>query len=95
MADHKRVHLLISGQVQGVGFRAATEQMAHNAGVRGWVRNRTDGRVEAVFEGTAPVVESMVRWCHQGPPTAQVEKVERWEEPVDGVRSFQVKSTVF
>ncbi|NJK63739.1 MAG: acylphosphatase [Synechococcaceae cyanobacterium SM2_3_1] len=95
MADQKRVHLLISGQVQGVGFRAATEQMAHNAGVRGWVRNRTDGRVEAVFEGATPVVESMVRWCHQGPPAAQVEKVERWEEPVEGVLSFQVKSTAF
>ena len=69
-------HVLISGRVQGVGYRMATQQQARQLGLRGWVRNLADGRVEARFVGEATIVEVMVTWCWQGPPAAQVEAIE-------------------
>ena len=60
----KRAHLYISGRVQGVNFRYYTDQQAQIHGVRGWVRNLLDGRVEAVFEGDGTSVEKMIKWCH-------------------------------
>ncbi|NJN66354.1 MAG: acylphosphatase [Chloroflexaceae bacterium] len=78
----KRAHVLVSGRVQGVNFRAATRDQARQAGLRGWVRNRSDGRVEAVFEGPIAAVHRLVSWCHSGPPSARVDRVEvTWEEP--------------
>ena len=71
----RRVHLLISGVVQGVGFRFATQREASRLGLRGWVRNRPDGRVEAVAEGPAEAVERFVDWCQRGPPGALVRDV--------------------
>ena len=77
-----RAHVLVSGSVQGVYFRAATRDRARSLGVKGWVRNVTDGRVEAVFEGERAPVESMVEWCRYGPEGAGVDAVETsWEEP--------------
>ena len=77
-----RAHVLVSGSVQGVYFRAATRDRARSLGVKGWVRNATDGRVEAVFEGERAPVESMVEWCRHGPAGASVDAVETsWEEP--------------
>jgi acylphosphatase len=67
-----RYRVLISGWVQGVNFRAATRREAQAHGVTGWVRNRSDGTVEAVFEGEAGDVERMVAWCRHGPPAADV-----------------------
>ncbi len=87
-------HVLISGRVQGVGFRAATESMALNAGVRGWVRNLRDGRVEALFEGSSAAVESMVRWCHHGNPVSHVEKVEISHPDPSGLSSFEIRPTL-
>ncbi|MDE2180933.1 MAG: acylphosphatase, partial [candidate division NC10 bacterium] len=79
---HVRAHVLISGRVQGVCFRAYTVDEAAAAGVVGWVRNTPDGRVEAVFEGDKSAVEAMIAWCRNGPPTARVNGVEvAWEEP--------------
>jgi len=76
------VHVLISGRVQGVFFRAETRDRARSLGIAGWVRNNPDGTVEAVFEGPRGRVESLVSWCGRGPRGAAVEDVEvTWEEP--------------
>ncbi len=80
----KRVHVFISGKVQGVWFRAYTEAEAKKLGVKGWVRNLPDGRVEAVFEGEDSAVDKIVAWCHKGSPYAKVEDVEVIEEPYKG-----------
>jgi acylphosphatase len=74
--DETRVHVLVSGMVQGVFFRQGTKQQAQKFGVTGWVRNLEDGRVEAVFEGEKNAVEHLVRYCHHGPSSARVGKVE-------------------
>jgi acylphosphatase len=68
-------HVYVSGIVQGVGYRASMSDTATLLKLNGWVRNLRDGRVEAVFEGSQPQVEEMIRWCHQGPPTATVHEV--------------------
>jgi len=67
-----RVHVFISGKVQGVFFRSSTKDKAEELGVRGWVRNLADGRVEAVFEGEKESVDKMVGWCSKGPVYARV-----------------------
>jgi len=77
----KSVHVIVSGRVQGVSFRAATERAAGNLGVHGWVRNREDGRVEAVFEGRDRDVDKIVAWCRTGPPGARVDDIVIEEEP--------------
>jgi acylphosphatase len=89
-ADVVRRRVLVSGRVQGVFFRDACRHEAKAAGVRGWVRNRGDGQVEAVFEGPAPAVERMIAWCHVGPPRASVTAVQVTEEPPVGEPSFRV-----
>jgi acylphosphatase len=77
--------------VQGVFFRQDTARRARSRGVAGWVRNLPDGRVEAVFEGPRPAVESMVAWAHEGPRSAVVEAVDvAWEEPA-GEQGFRVR----
>lgn len=70
------LHLLISGRVQGVGFRWSMCEAALEHGVRGWVRNRRDGRVEAVVDGDEASVAAMLRWSRHGPRSAHVEEVE-------------------
>ncbi|MBN2096693.1 acylphosphatase [Candidatus Peregrinibacteria bacterium] len=71
-----RVHLTISGRVQGVFFRAHTQEKAEELGVKGWVANEADGTVSVVAEGPENKVNNLVDWCHGGPSTSQVEKVE-------------------
>jgi acylphosphatase len=82
MADHA-VHVVISGRVQGVGYRAWTARRAGALGLRGWVRNRRDGTVEAVFAGAERVVAAMVEECRQGPRAAKVADVtvDAWTGP--------------
>lgn len=70
-----RVHLFISGRVQGVFFRAHTCDEAKKRGLNGWVKNLYDGRVEAVFEGDDGGIQSMISWCRKGPPHAAVTDV--------------------
>jgi 2'-5' RNA ligase len=90
-----RKRVLISGLVQGVYFRASTRDAAAAAGVTGWVRNRRDGRVEAVFEGEEEAVESMVKWCWKGSPSSRVEKVEVSSEEYRGeFPDFRIAPTV-
>ena len=88
-----RAHLFISGRVQGVGFRASTEEEAKRiGGVSGWVKNLADGRVEAVIQGPHDKVDALVQWCRKGPPSAEVTKVERKDEPAaDEFRTFDVR----
>ena len=77
-----RARVRIHGRVQGVFFRAETRSRARSLGLSGWVRNCRDGSVEAVFEGEAERVESMVDWCRRGPSGASVERIDLgWEEP--------------
>jgi acylphosphatase len=79
--DEKRVRVVVHGRVQGVGFRAACQAEAVAAGVRGWVRNKWDGSVEALFEGAPDAVDRLVRWCERGPRMADVERVEQHDAP--------------
>jgi len=69
------LHLLISGRVQGVGFRWSMCEAALEHGARGWVRNRRDGRVEAVVDGDEPIIAAMLRWAQHGPRSARVDQV--------------------
>jgi acylphosphatase len=71
-----RAHLIISGKVQGVGFRYFVRKSAVKLGVAGWVRNLEDGRVEAIFEGEEGVVASAIKFANQGPRFSKVENIE-------------------
>ena len=86
-----RRHVVISGDVQGVSFRDATRKEAEQAGLAGWVRNRDDGSVEAVFEGDADAVERLVEWCRSGPSSADVDDVDVSEEETQGESGFDVR----
>jgi acylphosphatase len=79
-----RARLVISGWVQGVYFRASARQVARARGLSGWVRNRTDGAVEAVVEGEKEAVQAFIAWCRQGPQGAQVSDVQVTMEPYAG-----------
>lgn len=71
----RRVHLLVYGRVQGVGFRAATAFTAKRLSLAGWVRNRPDGTVEIEAQGPADRIADFLAWCHRGPTLARVERV--------------------
>ncbi|HDY74436.1 MAG TPA: acylphosphatase [Euryarchaeota archaeon] len=87
-----RVHALISGCVQGVCYRAYTCEKAEELGVRGWVRNLHDGRVEAVLEGDKSSVESLVKCLKSGPAHARVESIDTTPEDYEGeFRDFTVR----
>lgn len=89
---HKRIQVVITGRVQGVGFRASCQRQAVGLGLTGWVRNRWDGAVEALLEGPAAAVDAMLDWCWQGPPMAHVTGVEvsvPADAPVE--RGFRVR----
>ncbi|MEM2989270.1 MAG: acylphosphatase [Candidatus Bathyarchaeia archaeon] len=86
-----RAHVFVSGLVQGVFFRHETARRAIRLGVRGWVRNLPDGRVEAIFEGERESVEKLVEFCRHGPPGAIVEDLEvRWEDYRGEFKDFRV-----
>ena len=91
MAERVRAHVFVSGRVQGVYYRASTREAAADRGVDGWVRNLTDGRVEAVFEGPREDVDAMVEWCHDGSPNARVEDVEVEYGDPEGVDGFRIR----
>jgi acylphosphatase len=90
--DNISAHVIIKGWVQGVYFRAFTRDQARSLGLTGWVRNRRDGAVEAIFEGDKARVEQMVAWCHQGSPPSRVESVEATYGPYSGeFASFEIR----
>ena len=88
MAVRRRI--VVSGQVQGVFFRAGLEEEAQRHGVAGWARNRGDGAVEAVLEGAPEAVETVVGWSREGPPRARVAGVEVHDENPEGLTGFEV-----
>ncbi|UCH94651.1 MAG: acylphosphatase [Candidatus Aminicenantes bacterium] len=89
-----RKHVIIKGLVQGVWFRATTQDQALAHQVTGWVKNTSDGNVEAVFEGEVEDVEKVIQWCHQGPSGARVKDVEVETEEYKGEYStFSIKSS--
>ena len=91
IAKHVRVHVIISGRVQGVFFRAETQRAAEGFGVLGWVRNRRDGTVEAVFEGRQEDVDAALDWCRQGPRMSRVDKVDvNWQTYTGKFKSFEI-----
>ena len=90
MSDQVRRRVIVHGMVQGVFFRDSTRRRAASLGVAGWVRNRPDGTVEAVFEGERDAVEDLVEWAGHGPRGADVERVEQAEEQPEGLRGFHV-----
>jgi acylphosphatase len=87
-----KVHVIISGIVQGVWFRVNTKNMAEQLNVKGWVRNTKDGDVEAIFEGEKNAVDNMIKWCYEGPPLAKVKNViiKSKSEP-EGLDNFIIK----
>lgn len=86
----RRVRARISGRVQGVFFRTSCAERAEALGLTGWIRNASDGAVEAVFEGEDAGVEAMLAWCREGPPNAQVDGVEVMEETPTGAEGFRI-----
>jgi acylphosphatase len=82
------VRLLVRGVVQGVGYRYWTERQARELGLRGWVRNLDDGRVEIFAEGEPAALDELERRCHRGPRSASVDQVAREARPVRGLLSF-------
>jgi acylphosphatase len=85
------VHVFVSGLVQGVFYRSWTEETAKGLGLKGWVRNLPDGRVEAVFEGNKSKVEKMIALCRKGPLHARVESVDVRRERASGFAGFEVR----
>lgn len=86
-----RRRVVVRGDVQGVFFRDSTQEQARHHDVGGWVRNRSDGAVEAVFEGERGAVERMVEFCRSGPSSADVDDVEVSDEPPEGLSGFEVR----
>jgi acylphosphatase len=86
-----RRRVVVHGRVQGVFFRDTARRMAQSRGLGGWVRNAPDGTVRAVFEGEVDAVDSMVRWCGQGPRGAVVERVEVTDEETEGLTEFRIR----
>jgi acylphosphatase len=86
-----RAHVIIRGMVQGVYFRMHTRDEAKANNVTGWVKNRSDGRVEAVFEGSEENVKKVIAWCHQGPTWANVSDVHvDWQDHVGEFKDFSI-----
>lgn len=91
MEKKVRAHVIISGRVQGVFFRVNTARAASRIGVFGWVKNRWDGNVEAVFEGDQDSVNAILEWCHTGDPPARVSNVDlAWEEFKGEYNTFDI-----
>jgi acylphosphatase len=92
MDSKVRAHVFVKGRVQGVLFRYVTKDEANLRGVKGWVRNLEDGRVEAVFEGVKEKVDEMIEFCHYGPPAAKVSSVKvMWEEYTGNFKGFSIR----
>jgi acylphosphatase len=91
MSAPVRRRVVVRGHVQGVFFRDSTRREAQRRGVAGWVCNRADGAVEAVFEGSAADVDALVEFCSRGPRGAVVDDVATSAEPVEGLSGFEVR----
>jgi acylphosphatase len=90
-AGMKAVDVLVSGQVQGVSFRAYARDQARSLGVHGWIRNEADGSVAGHFEGDADAVDALVEWCRSGPSYALVESVSTAPSIPSGTDHFTIR----
>lgn len=85
-----RCRVIVSGRVQGVYYRHTCRAVARELGVKGWVRNRSDGTVEVVAEGSRAAVGDLIAWCREGPPSADIRGLEITDETPVGERDFRV-----
>ena len=89
---NERVHLVITGRVQGVWYRASAQQAGQERGLTGWVRNLPDGAVEAVAEGPREKLQDFISWCHEGPPAARVDHIDvEWLPATGEFGTFDVR----
>jgi len=87
-----RAHIFVEGLVQGVFFRSNTHKKAQELGIRGWVKNLPDGRVEAILEGEKQKVKDLIGWAKRGPPTARVNNVDtEWQEYKGEFKIFEIR----
>lgn len=92
MSEKARAHLIVKGLVQGVFYRATTQETAQSIGITGWVRNLANGDVEVVAEGEKEQIEKLISWCRKGPPVARVSSVEvEWQEAKGEYSSFGMR----
>jgi acylphosphatase len=91
MTDQICRQVVVRGHVQGVFFRDSVREQAESAGVAGWVRNRSDGALEAVLEGPADAVDRVIAFCREGPPRADVNDVDVSECDPEGLSGFQTR----
>ena len=93
MSKHDvRARIWVFGQVQGVFFRANTARHARSLGLKGWVKNLDDGRVEATVEGEQARVNALIEWCHDGPAAAEVDDVRvRWDTAKGKFKAFEIE----
>lgn len=89
----RRVHVIVRGLVQGVGYRYTLRMVAEQAGVTGWTRNLRDGTVEAVVEGEPARVDEVLAWMAEGPPGSRVDAAEVADAHPEGERGFEVRAT--
>ena len=93
--EKAKAHLHIDGRVQGVFYRGFVQELAVRLGLKGWVRNLRDGRVEAFFEGDKDVIENAIRQCYAGPPASRVTNIEvQWETYSGNEKDFSVRHTL-
>lgn len=85
------LRVLVSGRVQGVGYRESAREQAIALNIVGWVRNLTDGRVEATIQGIAPAIDSMMKWFYEGPPAAKVTGIETKQQPLQAFETFEIQ----
>ncbi len=92
----KQAHIVVHGKVQGVWYRASTQKVARSLGLKGWVRNLPSGEVEILAQGEEDRLKQLIEWCHEGPPAAEVTKVEvEWEEVGRPFSDFEVRRDIF
>ncbi len=87
-----QAHLIISGKVQGVFYRASCQEVAQGLGLKGWVRNLSNGDVEVLAQGEKEKIEKLIDWCKKGPPSAKVNNANvKWEDLKEEFKNFDVK----
>lgn len=91
MSEPVARRVVVHGSVQGVFFRDTTRRKAQSRGVSGWVRNRSDGAVEALFEGEPQAVDALVAFAREGPRGAQVDRVDVEEAQPEGLGGFEIR----
>jgi acylphosphatase len=88
----QEIHLFITGLVQGVSYRANAAGMAQRLGLKGWVRNLPDGRVELLAQGEDKALRALLAWAHEGPTQSRVDHVEaHWAEPLELLADFHIR----